>query len=324
MALSDVSQRCKAMSDLGATADIGRRYGLDGSVAFDPKQPISLGSLKMRVIRVFAIAAILLTNANGSLMAKDKPAARSVAVGPQYGATHVYLAPGDLDSFVESLVATFGGTKSPKAVLKITPTPSETVFQAVLTPVGTFSVLGFKTPIPFPFGAERAGYLVTDLDAAIRSAKAHDADIVVAPYNDPIGRDVIIVWPGGVHMQFYVHTTAPNYAKLQTVPENRVYVSVGRADEFVRDFVAFSRGKVISDDGHAPGIEIGRPSDTYRRVRIDSKFGKVIVLATDGHLPYPYGREMTGYEPYAADRRQAAIVSFPGGYIAEIHSSDNK
>ena len=36
MALSDVSQRCKAMSGLGATADIGRRYGLDGSVAFDP------------------------------------------------------------------------------------------------------------------------------------------------------------------------------------------------------------------------------------------------------------------------------------------------
>jgi hypothetical protein len=38
MALGDVLQRCKAMSDLGATADIGRRYGLDGSVAFDPTQ----------------------------------------------------------------------------------------------------------------------------------------------------------------------------------------------------------------------------------------------------------------------------------------------
>ena len=34
--VSDVSQRCKATSDLGTTADIGRRYGLDGSVAFDP------------------------------------------------------------------------------------------------------------------------------------------------------------------------------------------------------------------------------------------------------------------------------------------------
>ena len=215
----------------------------------------------------------------------------------------------------------------------------------MLTPVGTFSVLGFKTPIPYPFGAERAGYLVTDLDAAIRSAKAHDADIVVAPFDDPNGRDVILVWPGGVHMQFYVHTTAPNYAKLQTVPENRVYVSVGRADAFVRDFVAFSGGKVVSDDRHAPGVEIGRPNDTYRRVRIDTNFGKVTVMATDGHLPYPYGHEMTGYEvsnlpdtltkaqaagaailvePYVADRRRAAIVSFPGGYIAEIHSSDSR
>jgi hypothetical protein len=65
------------------------------------------------------------------------------------------------------------------------------------------------------------------------------------------------------------------------------------------------------------------------------------VLVTDGHLPYPYGREMTGYEvsdldgtlakakaagvkilvpSYATDERTAAVVQFPGGYIAEIHS----
>jgi hypothetical protein len=36
MALIDVSPRCKAMSGLGATADIGRRCGLNGLVAFDP------------------------------------------------------------------------------------------------------------------------------------------------------------------------------------------------------------------------------------------------------------------------------------------------
>jgi hypothetical protein len=133
--------------------------------------------------------------------------------------------------------------------------------------------------------------------------------------------------------------------RFQTVPENRVYVSNGRADAFVRDFVAFSRGEIVSDEGHAPGIEIGRPNDTYRRVRIDSTFGKVTVLATDGHLPYPYGREMTGYEvanlsdtltkakaagatvlvePYNAAQRRAAILKFPGGYIAEIHSSDTE
>ncbi len=64
------------------------------------------------------------------------------------------------------------------------------------------------------------------------------------------------------------------------------------------------------------------------------------MLVTDGHLPYPYGRETTGYEvadlpgtltkakasgasvlvePYDADRRRAAMVEFPGGFIAEIH-----
>jgi len=300
----------------------------------------------MRVIKLFAVASIILGSATGPLIAKVKEAqAPSVAVGPQYDSTHVYVAPDDLDRFTASLVATFGGTKSQPASFTVTPTPSETTFEFVFTPVGTFSVFGFKTGIPYPFGIERTGYPVTDFDAAVRSAKAHDADIVVAPFNDPIGRDVIIEWPGGVHMQLYWHTTAPNYAKLQTVPENRVYVSVERADQFVRDFVAFSRGKVISDDVHAPGVEIGRPNDTYRRVRIESAFGKVTVLVTDGHLPYPYGRELTGYEvvdlpdtlakaraagatvlvdPYAVEGRQASIVAFPGGYIAEIHSSVTK
>jgi|HubBroStandDraft_4_1064222.scaffolds.fasta_scaffold71674_2 hypothetical protein len=301
----------------------------------------------MRTIKAVVLTIALIGAGADTLIAKDKSADQesSVAAGPQYGATHVYVAPSDLDSFVASLIATFGGTKSEPTVLQITPTPSQTIFQAVRTPVGIFSVFGFKTPIPFPFGTERVGYLVTDLDAAVRSAKAHNADLVVAPFDDPIGRDVIVGWPGGVSMQFYVHTIAPNYAKLQTIPENRIYVPDTRVDEFVRDFVSFSGGQIISDDRHALGIEIGRPDETYRRVRIDSTFGKMTVLGTDGHLPYPYGRETTGYEvadfpntltrakaagvtilvePYIADRRLAAITLFPGGYIAEIHSSDSK
>ena len=73
-----------------------------------------------------------------------------------------------------------------------------------------------------------------------------------------------------------------------------------------------------------------------------STFGKLAVLVTDGHLPYPYGRELTGYEtldldatlakaksagarvlvePYSADDRRAALVQFPGGHIAEIHAT---
>jgi predicted enzyme related to lactoylglutathione lyase len=301
----------------------------------------------MRLIKTFAVTAVLLGSSAATLYAKDKSVALapSVAVGPQYDSTHVYVAPEDLDHFTASLVATFGGTKSQPAVFTVTPMPSQTTFEFIFTPVGTFSVFGFKTPIPYPFGAERTGYLVTDMDLAVSSAKAHGADIIVATFPDPIGRDAIIEWPGGVRMQLYWHTTPPNYAKLQTVPENRVYVSDARADEFVRDFVAFSRGKIVSDNKHAPGVEIGRPNDIYRRVRIDSGFGKVTVLATDGHLPYPYGREIMGYEvanlsdtlakakaadvtvlvdPYTVDGRQAAIVEFPGRYIAEIHSTVGK
>ena len=267
--------------------------------------------------------------------------AEDVAVGPQYDTTHVYVAPEDFDRFVASLIATFGGTTSKQGVFTVTPTPSQTMSQLVLMPVGTVSVFGFKTPVPYPFGVERTGYLVTDLDTAIRFARATGADVLVAPFDDPIGRDAIIQWPGGVNTQLYWHTTAPSYKALQSIPENRVYVSADRVESFTRSFLAFSQGKVVSDDSRASGIEIGRPTDTYRRIRIESIFGKLTVFVTDGHLPYPYGREMTGYEvqdlsqtlvkaktagveilvpTYSADGRQAAMVQFPGGYIAEIHA----
>lgn len=268
-------------------------------------------------------------------------AAHEIAIAPQYDTTHVYVAPDDFDRFVASLIVTFGGTTTKQGVFTVTPTASSTMSQLVLTPVGSVSVFGFKTPIPYPFGVERTGYLVTDLDAAVSAALSEGADVLVEPFNDPLGRDVVIQWPGGAIMQLYWHTTPPSYKPLASVPENRVYVSADRVAAFVNSFLAFSHGKVISDDEHAPGVEIGRPKDTYRRIRIQSNFGKVTVLVTDGHLPYPYGRETTGYEvsdfdetlakarstgvsvlvpSYVADDRTATIVQFPGGYIAEIHS----
>src|SRR5580698_3131514 len=94
----------------------------------------------------------------------------SVAVGPQYDTTHVYVAPEDFDRFVASLIETFSGTTTKQGVFTVTPTQSSTMSQLVLTPVGTVSVFGFKTPIPYPFGAERTGYLVTDMDGATRAA----------------------------------------------------------------------------------------------------------------------------------------------------------
>ena len=270
------------------------------------------------------------------------PADAGVAVGAQYDSTHVYVAPGDLDAFVKSVNATFGGNASKLLVTNVLPVPSSAEFQFVWTPVGTLSVFAFQTPIPFPFGAERTGYLVTDVDQAIRNARAAGAEVIVEPFKDPIGRDAVIQWPGGVKMQLYWHFTAPKYAPLETIPDNRVYVSRDAADKFVAAFVQFAHGKVLADDPRADAGEIGRAGETYRRIRISSGFGNMRVMVTDGRLPYPFGREITGYEvrelaatlakakaagvtilsaPYATDDgRMSAIVEFPGGYIAEIHS----
>jgi hypothetical protein len=295
----------------------------------------------MRLIRALSITIFLIAG-TVNVAVGQQLTTPNVAVGPQYDSTHVYVAPDDFDRFVASFLATFGGTTTKQVVANVTPTPSSTLSQLILTPVGTISVFGYKTPVPYPFGVERTGYLVSDLDVAVRAARVTGADVLVTPFDDPIGKDAIIQWPGGVYTQLYWHTTPPSYKPLETIPENRVYVSSERADTFVQSFLSFSKGEIVSDDDRAPGIEIGRPRDTYRRVRISSNFGKLTVFVTDGQLPYPYGRELTGYEvtnladtlakakaagatilvgPYQADQRQASFVQFPGGYIAEIHSA---
>jgi hypothetical protein len=289
------------------------------------------------------VAALLLLPLAASPASGQAPPARNagVAVGPQYDSTHVYVAPGDLDAFVNSFVATFGGQPSKPSVTNVLPVPSSTEFQYVWTSVGTLSVFAFQTPVPFPFGQERTGYLVADMNQAIRAARLAGAEIIVEPFEDPIGMDAVIQWPGGVKMQLYWHFTPPNYAPLEAIPDNRVYVSRDETDTFVKDFVGFAHGKVVADDGHADAGEIGRSGETYRRIRITSLFGNMQVLVTDGHLPYPFGHEVTGYQtrdlnvtlqkakaagvkvlsaPYATDNRTTAIVEFPGGYVAEIHS----
>jgi hypothetical protein len=300
-----------------------------------------------RICRVFARGLLVITLANHPGIGwTETPhgsgSASTVAVGPQYDTTHVYVAPENVDAFVKAFLGTFGGTTTKQVVVTVTPTPSSTSSQLLQTPVGTVSLFGFRTPVPYPFGTERTGYLVTDFDKAIAAAKADGADVLVAPFPDPIGRDAVIQWPGGINMQLYWHTTKPSYAAFQTIPENRVYVSPVRVAGFLRSFLAFSHGRIVSDDPHAQGIEIGRPGETFRRVRVESPFGKLTLFVTDSHLPYPYGREMTGYEvasltktlakaeslgvsvlvqPYSSRGRTTAIVECPGGYIAEVHEA---
>jgi hypothetical protein len=288
------------------------------------------------------LSSLALIACDADAQAKEPTPPQEVGVGAQYDTTHVYVAPDDVDKFVTSFLATFGGQSTKQGMATVTPTSSSTTTQLLQTPVGTVSLFGFKTPIPYPFGIERTGYLVTDMDEAIRQAKAAGADVMVTPFPDPIGLDAVIQWPGGVNMQLYLHTTKPSYAALKTVPENRVYISAVRADAFTRSFLRFSRGKVVSDVDRAPGVQIGLPNETYRRIRVESVFGKLTLFVTDGHLPYPYGRELSGYEvgdlkdtvakatksgatvlvaPFTSEGRDSSVVQFPGGYIAEIHAA---
>jgi hypothetical protein len=60
-------------------------------------------------------------------IADSDASAASVAVGPQYDSTHVYVAPDQVEPFVASFIATFGGHASKPAEVKVTPTESATI-----------------------------------------------------------------------------------------------------------------------------------------------------------------------------------------------------
>src|ERR1700691_6734126 len=209
-----------------------------------------------RLASAIALSIAFLKPASYASDAKARPATgTAIAVGPQYGTTHVYVAHADFDALVNSFVATFGGKPTKRIVANVTPVPSRTEQQAVLSPVGGLSIFAYQTPIPFPFGEERTGYLVTDMEEAIRAARAAGAEVIVEPFKDPIGIDAVIQWPGGLKMQLYWHFTSPKYPPLEAIPDNRVYVSRDQADSFVNGFVRFAQGKVIADDKRADAGE---------------------------------------------------------------------
>lgn len=298
-----------------------------------------------RNIGMFAISVALLgalsacATTGGSHVASSSP---DVSVGAQYDTTHVYLDNAtNYDAFVNAWTGTFGGKPSTRGTFNVMPVPANTQAQYLWSPVGNLSSFSFLTPIPFPFGQERTGWLVTDMDAALKAARAAGAEVVVDKFKDPIGYDAVVQFPGGVKFQLYWHFAAPHYDALQSVPETRVYVTPDSIDAFVRDFVKFAHGKVVSDDAKADGAEVGQPGNAIRRVRIESGFGKLVAFATNGQLPYPFGYEITGYEvgdvdatvrkaqslgakalvpKFTVDGRNEALLQFPGGYIAEIHA----
>lgn len=287
-----------------------------------------------RISIYFAVASALAVTLSTASWAAD------IGVSPQYDTTHVYVEPGKMDPFVDSILKTFGGSTTQRVLADVTPTPSQTYSQLILTPSGSFSVFDFQTPAPYPFGNERNGFLVTNMDAAIASAKKAGADVIVEPFNDPIGRDAVIQWPGGVNMQLYWHTKAPNYQPLSFIPENRIYLSRYRVDDFIKSYQKFSNGKIVDDSQQSSAVIGGEKNSAIRVVNLSSAFGKTRIFVTDGHLNYPFGQERTGYgvtnlsetlgkatasgakilwQSVAGEKRASAVVQFPGGYIAEIH-----
>jgi hypothetical protein len=276
--------------------------------------------------------------AHGTEVARETVS--TVAVGPQYDAAHVYVQPGTEVTFVKSWEATFGGTNTTPTLTDLTPTSSETVSELVFSPVGFLSLFDYKTAIPYPFGQERDGDLVASFSQGVADAARSGALLVVSPWNDPIGKDAIVQFPGGVDEEIYGLTKPLSLPPLATIPQSRVYLEPQAAEQFIRDYLAFSDGRIVLDDPHADGSQIGLPGTTFREVLIDSAFGQTLVIITDGHLPYPFGRETTGYTvtnltatlakakaagaeilwgPYRDATDATAIVQFPGGYIAEVH-----
>lgn len=271
------------------------------------------------------------------------PSAKPMAMGPQYSAFHVYVQPGRLEAFARSWVNTFGGSYVKPFTTQLTPTPSSALATQVFSPVALLSVFDFTTPVPYPFGRERTGWGVTDTAAATRQAQADGASSLVATFPDPIGRDSVIQFPGGIDTQLWHETTlSPNpFPALTTVPDNRVYVPSDTLPAFLKSYLAFTEGRVVLDDPHADGAQIGAPGTTYHRIAITSKYGNTVVISTtDGYLNYPFGDEVSGIDvpdlaatlakartngasvlwgPYTGQGAHSAMVRFPGGFITEIH-----
>lgn len=95
--------------------------------------PMSNHRCLIKFLLIFSLFA-------GAPLAAAKDAARQpaspIGVGAQYDTTHVYVAPDDIDRFVSSFLATFGGQSTKQVVATVTPTPSSTTSQLLQTPVG--------------------------------------------------------------------------------------------------------------------------------------------------------------------------------------------
>jgi hypothetical protein len=105
----------------------------------------NIGCVLLRSLRLSRPRFAVLGAVSLALLAEAPP----VSANPQ-NAAHVYVAVADFDRFVAAILAAFGGTASKKVSTDITPTPSRSFSQLVLTPAGSFSILALRRQFSIP------------------------------------------------------------------------------------------------------------------------------------------------------------------------------
>lgn len=283
----------------------------------------------------------------GTQSLRDRPASAvadpagtaSQALGPQYSTTHVYVPPGSVAALGQVWLALFGGTATAPATVTVTPTPSTALWSGVRSPIGSLSIFGYTSGVPYPFGSERTGWMVKNIEVAVTQAVAAGAPVIVAPFKDAVGHDAVVQFPGGANSQLYSHDTFVAYPPLKSVPTRNVYEPVADADAFVTSMIRFTKGHVVWDHKAANGALLGRPGKPFRQIRLATDYGYVNVNATDGKVPYPFGHEVTDFRvenvPALVERatargvsvlspvttigrRTQVVLGFPGGWMAEF------
>src|ERR1700733_11070513 len=107
----------------------------------------AIKEISMRITRHLAVNTVASIIIVGGASLSPLPGATSPVVyaatsapnpggAPQHDPAHVYVLPEDFDRFVASLLATFGGTATKQGVFTVTPPPSSTMSQLVMTPAG--------------------------------------------------------------------------------------------------------------------------------------------------------------------------------------------
>ncbi|EIK67392.1 hypothetical protein PseBG33_2241 [Pseudomonas synxantha BG33R] len=270
-----------------------------------------------------------------------------VGDGPQYALPHVFMFPDQLETFIDKFIAVLGGTFDPISDINLAAVPATMQFTDLYTSVGAISAQAYKDNAPpFPMGKEAVGFAVVDMNKAIQVASSGGAK-VLRRWEVLGNQEAMIETPGGVRIQFYAFSGAAPAREIQeSVSNTRYYLSETDAEAFVTNFLAATKGTLISD-GYYSSEELGVEGGVFRRVQIESTLGNVNIIAVtsdirDG-LKYPYTDIKTDFTvddlaavvekarqndvdvlvrpEYTDPSNRRAVLRFPGEYVIELRQN---